>query len=111
MKETWARRVFNSYQPKKKVMRLEGGFLWARFVGRKNWFSADVDLNVEPIDCFMANPGRLKEALISRRSLLVKKAFGVRKMGFDVVGACISERIVHLDTRFVNALVEESLEN
>jgi DNA-binding sugar fermentation-stimulating protein len=111
MKETWACRVFNSYQPKKKVMMIEGGFLWARFVGRKNWFSAAADLNVEPIDCFMANHGRLKETLIPRRSLLVKRAFGARETGFDVVGACIGERIVPLDTRFVNALVKESLEN
>jgi len=43
--------------------------------------------------------------------LLVKRAFEERKTGFDVVGACIGERIVTLDTRFANALVKESLKN
>ena len=59
----------------------------------------------------MGRKSRFLVAADLKRRLLVKRAFGERKTGFDVVGTCIDERIVSLDTRFANALVKESLEN
>ncbi len=92
-------------------MRIVGDLIWARFLERKNRFTVVAERDGKLLDCFLANPGRLKELLVPGHGLLLRCATpsGTRKTGFDVVGVCLKGKVITIDSRIPNALIEEAL--
>ena len=92
-------------------MRIVGDLIWARFLERTSRFTVIAERDGRLLDCFLANPGRLKELLVRGHSLLLRSATfgGSRKTGFDVIGVCLNGKVVTLDSRIPNALIEEAL--
>ena len=92
-------------------MRIVGDLIWARFLERTSRFTVVAERDGTLLDCFLANPGRLKELLVPGHGLLLRcAALGdSRKTGFDVIGVCLKGKVVTIDSRIPNALIEEAL--
>jgi sugar fermentation stimulation protein A len=92
-------------------MRIVGDLIWARFLERTSRFTVVAERDGTLLDCFLANPGRLKELLVPGHSLLLRcAALGdSRKTGFDVIGVCLKGKVVTIDSRIPNALIHEAL--
>lgn len=92
-------------------MRIVGDLIRARFIERTSRFTVIAERDGRLLDCFLANPGRLKELLVPGRSLLLRLAApgGARKTGFDVIGVCLNDRVITIDSRIPNALIHEAL--
>ncbi len=81
------------------------------FLERTSRFTVIAERDSRLLNCFLANPGRLKERLVPGHSLLLRCAApgGSRKTGFDVIGVCLKGKVVTIDSRIPNALIEEAL--
>lgn len=92
-------------------MRIAGDLIWARFLDRTSRFTVIAERDGKLLDCFLANPGRLKELLVPGRNLLLRRASSSssRKTVFDVIGVCLDGKVVTIDSRIPNALMEEAL--
>lgn len=92
-------------------MRIVGDLIRARFIERTSRFTVIAERDGKLLDCFLANPGRLKELLVPGHSLLLRLAApgGTRRTGFDVIGVCLKGKVVTIDSRIPNALIEEAL--
>lgn len=92
-------------------MKIDGDLVWGRFVERTSRFTVIAERDGKLLDCFLANPGRLKELLVPGHMLLLRRAApsGTRKTGFDVIGVCLNGNVVTIDSRIPNALIEEAL--
>lgn len=92
-------------------MRIVGDLIWARFIERTSGFTVVAEQDGRLLNCFLANPGRLKELLVPGNSLLLRCAApgGTRKTGFDVIGVCLKGKVVTIDSRIPNALIKEAL--
>jgi sugar fermentation stimulation protein A len=91
-------------------MRIEGMLSWARFISRTSRFTVLVDQGGQRFECYLANPGRLRELLIPDRKLLLRRACGNRKTKFDVIGAQVESQVVTIDSRIPNELMREAFQ-
>lgn len=91
-------------------MRIVGDLIRARFIKRTSRFTVVAEKDGRLLDCFLANPGRLKELMVPGNCLLLRCAApgGTRRTGFDVMGVCLNGKIVTVDSRVPNALIEVS---
>ncbi len=93
-------------------MRIAGDLIWARFLERTSRFTVTAEQDGRLLDCFLSNPGRLKELLVPGHSLLLRCVADTgrtRKTGFDVIGVCLKDKVITIDSRIPNALIEEAL--
>lgn len=75
-------------------------------------FSALVQVDGKAFLCFLPNPGRLEELLVSNAEVILKEAEGSgRKTIYDLVGVRSGGQIVSVDSRLPNKLVFEALKN
>jgi sugar fermentation stimulation protein A len=94
-------------------IEVEGVILEGVFEGRLTRFSALVRVGGEVVPCFLPNPGRLRELLVSGARVVLKGggAAGGRKTVYDVVGVYSDGTIVSIDSRIPNKLVFQALKN
>jgi sugar fermentation stimulation protein A len=93
-------------------IEIGGKTVKGRFVKRYNRFLALIELNDEVVPCFLPNPGRMKELLVSGVEVLVREAAKKsRKTKFDLIGVMHQGELVSLDTMVPNRLVFEALKN
>jgi len=113
-------------------MRIAGQLIWAAFGERKSRFIVEVEHEGRRLECFLANPGRLREILTPKRKLLLHAAasqgavpgkrkiltseekllrtvMGKRRAGYDVLAAQMEEGPDIIDSRLPNRLVREVL--
>lgn len=92
-------------------MRIFGDLIRAKFIERTSRFTVIAERDGKLLDCFLANPGRLKELLVPGHGLLLRLAApgGTRKTDFDVIGVCLKGKVITIDSRIPNALIEEAL--
>ena len=71
-----------------------------------------VQVGDKTVVCFLPNPGRLEELLVTDAEVVLKKAVrGERKTLYDLVGVYYGNQIVSLDSHLPNRLVFEALKN
>ena len=94
-------------------IEVEGKILEGVFEERLTRFSAMVRIDGKTVQCFLPNPGRLKELLTSGARVILKKsgALGVRKTFCDIIGVYCNGKIVSVDSRVPNKLVFGALRN
>ncbi|VVB63226.1 Sugar fermentation stimulation protein [uncultured archaeon] len=92
-------------------MRIVGDVIWAKFLERTSRFTVIAERDGRLLDCFLANPGRLKELLVPGHNLLLRCVVpgGTKKTGFDVIGVCLEGKVVTIDSRIPNAMTREAL--
>lgn len=93
-------------------MRIPGPLRSARFISRPNRFLAVVELEGEPVEAHLPDPGRLKELLIPGATVWVRAATGPgRRTGFTLAMVqAASGELVSVVTTLPNQLVHEALE-
>ncbi len=88
------------------------GAVEALFLERLNRFLASVILNDRVINCFLPNPGRLRELLTPRaKMLLMPHEEPGRKTNFDSAAIYHDDILVSIDSRVPNKLIHEALTN
>ncbi|MBX5320415.1 MAG: DNA/RNA nuclease SfsA [Candidatus Bathyarchaeota archaeon] len=94
-------------------IEIRGKIFEGVFERRLTRFSALVRVNGEIEQCFLPNPGRLRELLISGVKVILKEAeaVGERKTIYDLLGVYSGGKIVSIDSRLPNKLVLEALKN
>ena len=94
-------------------VEIRGKIFEGVFERRLTRFSALVRVNGEIAQCFLPNPGRLRELLISGVKVILKEAEagGERKTIYDLLGVYSGGKIVSIDSRLPNKLVLEALNN
>jgi sugar fermentation stimulation protein A len=113
-------------------MRIAGQLIWAAFGERKRRFIVEVEHEGRLLECFLPNPGRLREILTPGRNLLLNAAAsqsavpeereiltperellravrGRRRTAYDVLAAQMEEGPAIIDSRLPNRLVREAL--
>jgi sugar fermentation stimulation protein A len=81
----------------------------ARFISRLTRFTVLVEHDGDRFQCYLPNPGRLKELLLPGREFLLRPAQGPRrKTGFDVVGVKVGGQTVTVDSRLPNLIIREA---
>jgi sugar fermentation stimulation protein A len=94
------------------LIKIEGEILRGVFQDRLNRFLALVKVKDEVQSCFLPNPGRLSELLISGSEVLLREVFKEkRKTSYDIIAVLHNELIVSIDSRIPNKLVFEALKN
>ncbi len=84
----------------------------ALFRSRLNRFLASAVLDDEVMNCFLPNPGRLRELLIrGAEILLVPRDEPWRKTRFDIVAVFHGDSLVSVDSRIPNKLIRDALVN
>ena len=84
----------------------------ATFLERPNRFLGIVKLDNNEIQCFIPNPGRMKELLIKdQKVFLVKRDSSNRKTDYDMIAVKYGERIVSIDSRVPNKLSFQLFKN
>ncbi|NIN70749.1 MAG: hypothetical protein GTO46_02200 [Gemmatimonadetes bacterium] len=93
-------------------MRIPGPLRSARFVSRPNRFLTVVELDGEPVEAHLPDPGRLKELLLPGANVWVRPASGPgRKTRFTLAMVeAPSGELVSVVTTLPNELVAEALE-
>lgn len=94
-------------------LEIEGNILEGVFRKRLTRFSAQVEVDGKVVECFLPNPGRLSELLISGSKVVLKGAVaaGFRKTVYDLIGVYQGDMIVSVDARIPNKLVLKALKN
>jgi sugar fermentation stimulation protein A len=90
-----------------------GKILEGVFEERLTRFSAMVRIDGKTVQCFLPNPGRLRELLFPGVRVLLREgdfASG-RKTVYDIIGVYDKSKIVSIDSRLPNKLVFEALRN
>jgi sugar fermentation stimulation protein A len=92
-------------------VRLPGPLLPGRFLARPNRFLAVVELDGEPVEAHLPDPGRLKELLIPGRRVWVRAASAPgRRTGYTLaLVRAPSGELVSVVTTLPNELVAEAL--
>jgi sugar fermentation stimulation protein A len=93
-------------------MEFEGRRRWGTFLERPNRFTAVVDFDGRREQCFLPNPGRLKELLLpgARVLLLEREGSRNRKTRYDLTLVLYRGEPISVDARLPNRLVREALE-
>ncbi len=82
----------------------------ATFLERLNRFLGIVNMNDEKFECFIPNPGRMKELLIKGRNIWLKKVkTGNRKTEYDLIAVEHEGKVISIDSRVSNKLVHHLL--
>ena len=94
-------------------VEVKGKILEGIFEKRLTRFSAMIRIDGKTVQCFLPNPGRLKELLTPGARVVLKKSgtLGGRKTFCDIIGVYRDGRIVSVDSRVPNKLVFEALRN
>jgi sugar fermentation stimulation protein A len=92
-------------------MRFPGSLVPATFLDRPNRFLGNVQINGRHVQCFIPNPGRMKEFLHSgARVYLLERSSEKRKTGYDLVIVDHEGRLVSIDSMMPNRIVAEAIE-
>lgn len=91
-------------------MRFEGPLLPATSRARPNRFLGEAEMDGETIQCFIPNPGRMRELLYpDAKVCLLEKASGNRRTSYDLVLVKLGTTLVSIDSRVPNKIVEEAI--
>ncbi|NVM01579.1 MAG: DNA/RNA nuclease SfsA [Candidatus Helarchaeota archaeon] len=78
----------------------------ANFVERPNRFLGIVELKSEKIQCFIPNPGRMKELLTENKKVWLNSiSKNNRKTSYDLIAVEHEDKIVSIDSRVPNKFV------
>jgi len=92
-------------------MRFPGPLVPATFLDRPNRFLGNVQINGRHVQCFIPNPGRMKELLHhGAKVYLLERSSEKRKTGHDLVIVDHEGRLVSIDSMMPNRIVAEAIE-
>lgn len=92
-------------------MRFPGLLVPATFLDRPNRFLGNVQINGRHVQCFIPNPGRMKELLHhGAKVYLLERSSEKRKTGHDLVLVDYEGRLVSIDSMMPNRIVAEAIE-
>lgn len=87
-------------------IKIEGEILKGVFHDRLNRFLALVKVKDDVQSCFLPNPGRLRELLISGSEVLLREVSKEkRQTSYNIIAVLHNELIVSIDSRIPNKLV------
>jgi sugar fermentation stimulation protein A len=94
-------------------VEIKGKMLEGVFKERLTRFSAVVRVDGKNVQCFLPNPGRLRELLVSDAKVLLRESGSARnrKTVYDIIGVYDGDMVVSIDSRVPNRLVFEALKN
>jgi sugar fermentation stimulation protein A len=97
----------------KIFVKIKGKMLEGVSKERLTRFSAVVRVEGKNVQCFLPNPGRLRELLVSNVKVLLRESdFACeRKTVYDIIGVYDGDMVVSIDSRVPNRLVFEALKN
>ncbi len=102
--------LLGGIDPKGSDMRICGEKEEAIFLERATRFSASVMLRGKEELAYLPNSGRLGELLTrGRRVILEERGSPHRKTRYDLIMACLEQRLVSVDARLPGGLVYEAL--
>jgi len=89
---------------------LFGNLIPATFVARPNRFLGLVDVDGETMECFIPNPGRMRELLYRGARVYLRRCVSEsRKTSYDLSLADHDGVLVSIDSRVPNSVIEESI--
>ena len=92
-------------------MKFTSPLIEAVFKERPNRFLGIVDFEGTRTQCFIPNPGRMKELLISGTKVYIQRKEGKnRKTKYDIVLVDLHGTLVSVDSRIPNKLVGEAID-
>ena len=84
----------------------------AKLISRPNRFLGVVDLNGEPTECFIPNPGRMHELMVPGTQVyLIHYPGEHRKTGYDLTLVKYNDTLVSIDSRLPNYMLHEAIDN
>jgi sugar fermentation stimulation protein A len=94
-------------------IEIEGSTLRGIFERRLTRFTALVRIDGKIVSCFLPNPGRLRELLVSGARVILRDCGSAskRKTAYDIIGVYRGEIAVSVDSRIPNKLVFQALKN
>lgn len=94
-------------------IKVEGKILEGVFERRLTRFSALVNVGGKGFPCFLPNPGRLSELLVSGVKVILREGATAtgRKTVYDIIGVYCNGVIVSVDSRVPNKLVLAALKH
>ncbi len=94
-------------------MKITGELHKGVFLRRLNRFVAEVEVNNEKHLAHVADPGRMKELLLPRTEVLLRKITlnEKRKTNWDMLGVYTPTSLVSVDSRLPNDLIAEALKD
>jgi len=91
-------------------MKYEGELIQAKFKERPNRFLGIVELNGKVTQCFIPNPGRMKELMIQGiKVYLVEKKGLHRKTDYDMKLVEKDGKLISVDSRLPNKIFAEAI--
>ncbi|MFQ5975377.1 MAG: DNA/RNA nuclease SfsA [Candidatus Hydrothermarchaeales archaeon] len=93
-------------------MKIKGKLSKGVFYKRLNRYLALVKIDGKRVYCFVPNPGRMEELLVSGKLVVLKKVLKEdRKTSYDLIGVHHKNQIISIDSRIPNKLVFDALKN
>ncbi|MFX0133893.1 MAG: DNA/RNA nuclease SfsA [Candidatus Hodarchaeota archaeon] len=93
-------------------MLLAKNIIEANFIDRPNRFLGIVELNSKKVQCFIPNPGRMKELFTENKKVWLKLISNInRKTSYDLIAVEYEDRIVSIDSRVPNKFVFHLLQS
>ena len=91
-------------------MKYTSPLLEARFISRPNRFLGIIEHGGVKKECFIPNPGRMKELLIPGAKIYIQHKKGVgRKTEYDLILVEHRNTLVSIDSRLPNTLIAEAI--
>ncbi len=82
------------------------------FLDRPNRFLGIVEVENEPVEVFIPNPGRMYELLTPRRRVYLRRRQAThRKTSFDMIGVKYAGVLISLDAHLPNRFIKKALLN
>lgn len=92
------------------MLRFESELLGGKLVKRSNRFLGVIELGGQTTQCFIPNPGRMKELLIPKTPIYVIERSGDhRKTNYDLVLVEHNGILVSIDSRIPNKVLNEAI--
>jgi sugar fermentation stimulation protein A len=92
-------------------MRFPGPLVPATFLDRPNRFLGNVQINGRHVQCFIPNPGRMKELLHrGTKVYLLERISENRKTRYNLIIVDYKGRLVSIDSMMPNRIVAEAME-
>jgi sugar fermentation stimulation protein A len=83
----------------------------AKLISRPNRFLGVVDLDGEPTQCFIPNPGRMHELMVSGTNVyLIHRPGDHRKTSYDLTLVEYNDTLVSIDSRLPNYMLHEAID-
>ncbi|MFX1465598.1 MAG: DNA/RNA nuclease SfsA [Promethearchaeota archaeon] len=94
-------------------MKITGELHKGAFLRRLNRFVAEVEVNNEKHLAHVADPGRMKELLVTKTEVLLRKIKlnDKRRTNWDMLGVYTPTGLVSVDSRLPNDLIAEALKD